>query len=116
MCIDGLKVKKIVNKVWLYIKPGLEGDDGLFSMRRNLGTICTIIALGLSIHAELGACDCIANRILVSGMVFSAGLAFWSITSVATYFNNKLTSNESVSKEVISKDGESSELKINQTQ
>lgn len=105
-----------MNKIWLYIKPGFEGDDRLFSMRRNLGTLCILIALGLSFHAELGPCDCIANRILVSGMVFSAGLAFWSITSVSTYFNNKLSSNESVSKEVISKDGESSELKINQIQ
>lgn len=104
-----------MKKLWEYISPGFNGDDGLFSMRRNLGTLCTIVALGLSIHAEFGTCDCIANRILVSGMVFSAGLAFWSITSVATYFNNKLQSNENVSKEVIKQEVDNPKIDINQS-
>jgi len=101
-------MKKVID----YLLVGIEDDNGQFSGKRVLGTLCIFFALGLTTHASLTCSDKLAEQTMIIAPVFATGLMFWGLTSAASYYNNKLLSNDSISKKAIENNSDNPEIKI----
>jgi hypothetical protein len=99
-----------------YLLVGIEDDFGQFSGKRALGTLCIITGLVLTSIISFNCQDKLAEQTMLIAPVFATGLMFWGLTSYQTLQTNKQVINNSISEQVINKDGDSSQININQTQ
>ena len=95
-----------------YLLVSIEDDNGQLSGKRVLGTLCIITALILTSIVSYFKSDKIAEQTMLIAPAFATGLMFWGLTSAASYYHEKLVSNDSISKKAIDNDSDNPEIKI----